>query len=196
MKFIKFYGLLVLSSLIVLLPASAYAHPVIGRGAGFLNGFVHPLGGLEHVLVMFAVGLWAYQIGGKALWAVPAAFVTVMLLGCFLGIMGLYIPFVEGGIITSLLVLGLLIAAAARLPLAAGMAIVAVFALFHGHAHGTEMPFSVSGLSYGAGFAVATALLHTSGIVSGAFFNKRLGALLIRYSGAAIAAAGVYLVFA
>jgi len=196
MRSIKFYRLLALVGIICLLPASAYAHTGFVHGSGFFNGFYHPITGFDHILAMVAVGIWASQIGGKAVRAVPATFVGVMLLGYILGISGLSLPFVEEGIITSVLILGVLIATAARLPLATGMIIVAFFAVFHGHAHGTEMPFSASGLAYGAGFAVSTALLHVSGIVTGLLFRRSAGAKLIRYSGAAIALAGVYLFFA
>jgi len=197
MKSIKFYCLLALPGIIFLLPISAYAHTGIGPGPGFFNGFNHPIGGFDHILAMVAVGIWASQTGGKAVRAVPATFVGIMLLGYILGITGLSLPFVEEGILTSVLILGVLIATAARLPLAAGMTIVGLFALFHGHVHGTEMPFSVSGVAYGAGFAAATALLHVSGIVTGVLLlRKTAGAKLIRYSGAAIAVAGVYLFFA
>ncbi len=195
MKSIKFYILLALPVIIFLFPVSAYAHSGIGGGAGFFNGFNHPLSGIDHILAMVAVGIWASQTGGKAVRAVPATFVGIMLIGYILGISGVSIPFVEAGILTSVLILGLLIATAVRLPLAAGMTIVGLFALFHGHSHGTEMPFALSGLAYGAGFAVSTALLHLSGIVTGGLLQKKADARLIRYSGAAIAVAGIFLFF-
>jgi len=195
MKSIKFYSLLVLPVIMLFLPISAYAHTGIGNSPGFFHGFNHPIGGFDHILAMVAVGIWGSQTGGKAARALPATFVAIMLLGYVLGITGVSIPFVEGGILTSVLILGVLIATAARLPLAAGLTIVGLFAVFHGHAHGTEMPFSVSGLAYGAGFAAATALLHLSGIATGVLLRKTAGARLIRYSGAAIAVAGVYMFF-
>ena len=175
-----------------LAPASAFAHTGAGHVAGFGHGFAHPLGGLDHILAMVAVGIWASQAGGKSLWAVPAAFVGVMLLGGVLGAAGLSVPFIEEGIIVSVLILGVLIAAAARLPLATSMAVVGLFALFHGHAHGAEMPVAVE---YGAGFITATALLHLSGIAIGALFQKTARAQSVRYAGAAIAVSGLLLFF-
>ena len=124
----------------------------------FSGGFAHPLSGWDHLLAMIAVGLWAAQLGGRARWLVPSAFVGVMALGAALGHAGLMFPGVEQGIAASVLVLGLLIATAVRLPVAAGMALVGLFAGFHGIAHGAEMPATAGGLSYGAGFILATAL--------------------------------------
>ncbi|MFQ5479711.1 MAG: HupE/UreJ family protein [Thermodesulfobacteriota bacterium] len=196
MKLIKFCSLLVLLSIIFLLPASAFAHPGFAHGPGFFNAFIHPFSGLDHILAMVAVGILAFKSGGRALWVLPAAFLSLMLLGCILGLTGLTVPFIEGGVITSVLILGLLIAVAASLPLAPAMSIVGLFALFHGFAHGTEMPLAASGLVYVAGFTAATLLLHLGGIVTGLLLQKTAGARLIRYSGAAIAASGVYMFIA
>ena len=138
-------------SVIFLTPSLANAHTGIGNTAGLLHGFGHPLGGLDHILAMVAVGIWAAQIGGKAIWAVPTTFVSVMVVGGILGITGVAVPFVEQGIVMSVLILGVLIAAAACLPLASSAAIVGLFALFHGHAHGAEIPVAVSGFAYGVG---------------------------------------------
>lgn len=188
--------LLALSGIIFLLPVSAYAHTGMGHTIGFVNGFGHPLGGLDHILAMVAVGIWAFQTGGKAVWAVPAVFVGVMALGGVLGITGVAIPFTEEGIIISVLLLGVLIAVAVRMPLAINMALVGLFAVFHGHAHGAEMPVVVSGLAYGVGFAVSTALLHLCGIGIGVLFQKTVSMRFVRYTGASIATAGVYLFIA
>ncbi len=176
-----------------LLPALAQAHPWPGHSHSFTGGLSHPLNGLDHILAMVAVGLWAAQLGGRALWLVPASFVTLMSVGGVLGMAGLALPGVETGILVSVLALGLLIAAAARLPLAASMAVVGVFALFHGHAHGAEMPAAASSLAYGAGFILATALLHACGMALGFLAQKRLPAPVLRFAGAAIAVGGLCL---
>lgn len=182
-------------------PALAHAHTGVGphvhglASGGFAAGFAHPLGGLDHLLAMVAVGLWAVQLGGRAKWLVPAAFVSVMSLGGALGVAGAPAPFVEQGISLSVFALGVLIAAAVRLPLAASMAAAALFALCHGYAHGAEMPGSAAGLAYGAGFVLATALLHASGICA-AFTAQRFargGAEWVRVAGAAICLTGVAL---
>jgi urease accessory protein len=196
MKTIISRSLFALLCILVFTPASVYAHTGVGHAAGFANGFGHPIGGFDHVLAMVAVGIWASQIGGKAVWAVPATFVGVMVLGCILGITGVSVPLVEEGIVISVLIFGVLIAAAVRMPLAVSMAIVGLFAIFHGHAHGAEMPVAVSGLAYGVGFAVATALLHISGIFIGVLFRKTARMQFIRLAGATITAGGVYLFFA
>ena len=145
---------------------------------------------------MIAVGLWAAQRGGRALWLVPLAFVSVMILGALLGMAGIAIPFAEKGILISVLVLGVVIAAAVRLPLAASMMLVGLFALFHGHAHGTEMPATASGWLYGLGFVLATAGLHGLGIAIGLGAKRYVSDKLIRLTGCLIAACGVYLFLA
>jgi len=172
-------------------PALAQAHPGHGPAANFTHGFAHPMMGLDHVLAMLAVGLWAAQLGGRASWLVPAAFVSVMTAGAGLGMSGVHIPLVEQGIIASVLVLGLLIATAARLPLVASAGLVGVFALFHGVAHGTEMPASASGFAYAGGFALATAMLHIVGL----FAAKSTRVEWVRFAGAAIAVMALGLVW-
>ncbi|MER8576032.1 HupE/UreJ family protein [Mesorhizobium sp. M1338] len=183
-------------SAILLLAASmpAYAHVGIGTTSSFAAGFMHPLSGLDHMTVMIAVGLWAALKGGKAVLAWPAAFAGVMLAGGALGMLHMPLPFVEPGILASVVVLGLLLALAVDLPVSAGVAIIGLFALFHGHAHGTEVPENASGLEYMAGFAVATALLHATGIAAGLGLGIRFRGLA-RAAGAACAAIGVGLVF-
>jgi len=184
-------------SLIALLPSLAQAHPgVPGHSHGFVNGLGHPITGLDHLCAIVAVGLWAAQRGGRALWLVPLTFVSVMLIGGILGTDGINVPYVEQGIAASVLVLGIFIAAAIRLPLAASMVIVGLFALFHGYAHGAEMPGNVSGFAYGIGFIVATASLHLSGIALGITTQRLASAQMVRYLGGGIAACGVYLCFA
>jgi len=183
---------LLVTSALILVPVLAQAHP--GHGAaGFTHGLIHPLGGLDHLLAMFAVGLWAAQRGGRALWALPAAFLGVMTLGGALGMAHAQIPFVEQGILLSVLVLGVLIAAAVRLPLALGMAIVGLFALCHGLAHGAEMPANAAGVAYAAGFVLATALLHACGIAAGLMAKNVASHQWVRFAGAAIAMGGIML---
>ncbi|HWF19070.1 MAG TPA: HupE/UreJ family protein [Verrucomicrobiae bacterium] len=184
-----------LIALFALAPMLVQAHPGHGLANSFVGGFSHPLFGLDHILAMVAVGLWASQLGGRSVWAVPATFVGLMCVGGALGMMGVHLPLVEAGILASVLVLGILIAAAARLPLAASMALVGLFAIFHGHAHGTEIPIAASGLNYGIGFVLATAALHLCGIGLGFLAQKQLRAPALRYAGAAIAVAGLCLWF-
>ncbi|MBA1139886.1 HupE/UreJ family protein [Mesorhizobium neociceri] len=181
---------------ILLLAAAmpAYAHVGIGTTSSFVVGFAHPLSGLDHMTVMVAVGLWAALKGGKAIWAWPLAFVGVMLVGGALGMLHMPVPFVEPGILASVVALGLLVALAVDLPVSAGVAIIGLFALFHGHAHGTEVPENAGGLDYMAGFAAATALLHAIGIAAGLGVGLRFRGLA-RAAGAACAAVGVGLVF-
>ncbi|MET2829764.1 HupE/UreJ family protein [Mesorhizobium shangrilense] len=183
-------------SAILLLAASmpAYAHVGIGTTSSFAAGFMHPLSGLDHMTVMIAVGLWAALKGGKAIWAWPLAFVGVMLVGGALGMLHMPLPFVEPGILASVVALGLLVALAVDLPVLAGAAIIGLFALFHGHAHGTEVPQNAGGLEYMAGFAAATVLLHTTGIAVGLGLGIRFRGLA-RAAGAACAAVGVGLAF-
>ena len=149
---------------LVLGSGAAFAHPGHGAAASFAAGVAHPLSGLDHIAVMVAVGLWAALKGGRALWVWPAAFVGMMLIGGALGMAHVAVPFVEPGILASVVALGLLVALAVDLPVATGAAIVAVFALLHGHAHGTEVAETLSGIEYMAGFALATATLHVVGI--------------------------------
>ncbi|MBN9078389.1 MAG: protein hupE [Rhizobiales bacterium 65-79] len=172
----------------------AYAHVGIGPTSSFPAGFMHPLSGLDHLTVMIAVGLWAALKGGKAIWAWPLAFVGVMLGGAALGMAHIPVPFVEPGILASVVALGLLVALAVDLPVSAGIAIIGVFALLHGHAHGTEVPENAAGLDYMAGFALATAMLHLIGIAAGLAFGLRYRGLT-RAAGAACAAIGVGLAF-
>lgn len=175
--------------------APAFAHLNPQEHGSFMAGFSHPLFGLDHILVMVAVGLWAAQIGGKALWAVPAAFVTTMALGFGLALAGISLPFVEPAILASVVALGLLVAMAVKLDTVVSAAIVAVFALFHGHAHGGELG-SAGALSFGIGFVIATALLHGAGIGLGLGIARLSGgALAARIIGGATAVAGLALAF-
>lgn len=178
----------------LLVPTAAYAHVGVGGTHGFSDGFWHPVSGLDHVLAMVAVGMVAASLGGRALWAVPATFVSVMAVGGFLGIQQIPVPFVEMGITLSVIVLGLVVALQIRFPAALAMALVGVFAVFHGHAHGAEMPLDASGAAYAAGFIIATALLHVAGIALGIGIQRIGNAYWTRtaqVSGAGMALAGV-----
>jgi urease accessory protein len=183
-------------ALLALTPFLAQAHILPGEPHSFSSGFNHPLHGLDHMLAMVAVGLWAAQLGGRALWLVPASFVGFMMFGGAVAMMGVHLPMVEPGILASVLILGMLVAGAARLPLAAAMALTGLFAIFHGHAHGTEIPLAASGLIYALGFALATTLLHACGIGLGLLAQKRLPVPALRFAGAGIVVAGICLCLA
>ena len=185
-----------LMGVLVLLPLSALAHTGVGHTSGIGAGFGHPLGGLDHLLAMLAVGLWAAQMGGRALWLVPSAFVGVMLVGGGLAVSGIQLPFVEQGIIASVLVLGLLIAVAFKLPPLTSALVVGSFALFHGFAHGAEMPLAAGAASYTFGFALGTALIHVTGAAGGLLLHRLKVANLVRLAGGAIALSGLYLAVA
>lgn len=172
---------------------TAEAHTFGAAGAGFAQGMAHPFGGLDHLLAMVAVGLWAAQSGGRALWLVPASFVTMMVVGAVLGMTGVQLPMVEGGIMASLLILGGLVAFARRMPTVAGVALTGALAVFHGHAHGAEMPQAASIALYGLGFVAATVALHAVGAAAALRLGKLNQARLVRAGGAAIAVAGVAL---
>lgn len=182
----------------VLLPTVALAHP--GHGdAGFAHGFAHPLGGLDHVLAMVAVGLYAALLGRRALWLVPASFLVMMAAGGTLGIAGIALPYTEAAIALSIVVLGLALALRIRMSTLAAMFLAGAFALFHGHAHGSEMPQAASGYAFAAGFVLATALLHGAGIALGLAAAKladRGGWRAAQVAGGAMALAGVALLTA
>ena len=178
-----------LAALLAFAATPAFAHP--GHGAeSFAAGIVHPLTGLDHVAAMVAVGLWAALKGGRALWAWPAAFVGVMLFGGALGMAHVAVPFVEPGILASVVVLGLLVALAVDVPVAVGAALIGVFALLHGHAHGTDVAENLGGVEYMAGFALATATLHAAGLGLAVMTRRPL----VRIAGAACAVLGLALV--
>jgi urease accessory protein len=147
-------------------PAAAFAHP--GHdGASLATGFLHPLGGIDHIIAMVAVGLLAARLGGRAVWLVPASFVATMAVAGLAGMMGAGLPYVETGIAVSVVVLAAIAVLGMAMPVAVAMGLVAFFAVFHGYAHGAEMPETMSGLAYAAGFVAATALLHGVGIALG-----------------------------
>lgn len=180
------------AGILVSTPAFAHLDPV--EHGSFAAGFTHPLFGVDHLLAMIAVGLWASLIGGKALWAVPAGFVGAMLFGFGLAMVGVGLPLVEPLILASVVVLGLVVMLALRLPAAAGAALVGFFALFHGHAHGGEMG-EAGMFAYAAGFAAGTALLHAAGLGLGIALGRH-GQALARIAGGMTAAAGLYLAIA
>ena len=155
-------------------------------------GLAHPFSGMDHLCAMLAVGLWAAQLGGRMRWLLPMTFLSVMLAGGALGLNGVRIPFAEQGIASSLLVLGILIAATVRLPMMAGMVVVGLFALFHGYAHGAEMPASAAGLAYAFGFVAASACLHLIGLALGLTAQRWDLSRWIRFAGAGIAACGIF----
>ena len=174
-------------------PLTATAHTFGTHGAGFLQGMLHPLNGLDHLLAMLAVGLWASQLGGRALWAVPSSFVGAMVLGGVLGMTGYALPFTETVIVLSVLTLGLMISFAVRVPTAVGMLLVGGFAMFHGHAHGMEMMQAASGVLYALGFVITTSALHVAGILAGIGLLQIDSRHVVRGSGIAIAMTGLAL---
>lgn len=180
---------------------SALAHPdhpeaMMSSTMSFGSGFSHPFSGIDHLLAMLAVGLWAAQNKRSALWVLPLAFPLMMVAGALLAIGGVQIPAIETGIAASVAVLGLLIAFAIKMPLWASTVIVSVFALFHGYAHGTELPHGSSAALYGAGFILATAILHATGLLIGLFAGKQMADKVVRIGGVGIAAVGTYLLTA
>jgi len=172
---------------------AAFAHPGHLAGSGFTAGLLHPFTGLDHLLAMVAVGLWAAQRGGRYLFIVPASFVVMMVLGAVAGRFGLSLPLVEPGILGSLVVFGLLIALDARLPLAAGMTIVGSFALFHGYAHAVEMPSYASLAVFGSGMLLGSVTLHLVGIGLGRRSRFPVQEFALRIAGGMIALVGVAL---
>jgi urease accessory protein len=176
---------------LLLAAGGAFAHAADGAAGGFASGFMHPLLGWDHVAAMVAVGLWGAFLGSPAIWILPIVFPLVMALGGALGVMGIPIPAVETGIAASAVVLGLMVAIAARPPIWVAAVIVGAFAIFHGHAHGTELPESANALAYSVGFVIATGLLHLAGIAFGLLVRWPAGKIAVRAGGAAIALAGV-----
>jgi len=176
------------------LAGRAFAHAAgEAAGAGFVTGFLHPLSGVDHVLAMLAVGMWGAQLGSPAIWALPVAFPMVMAWGGVAGILGVPLPAVELGITISVIVLGSMIALDQRPPVWGAAVIVAFFAIFHGYAHGTELPGQASAVAYSAGFVVATGLIHLSGIGIGFATKLPHGTGILRVGGGAIAVAGLLL---
>ncbi len=176
----------------LLLALPAWAHEQSGQAAGFVTGMLHPVSGLDHVLAMIAVGLWGAQLGAPAIWLLPVTFPLVMAFGGFLGLLGVPLPGVEVGIAVSAILLGTMVATQSRPPLWLAAALVGFFAVFHGHAHGTELPAGESGLLYSIGFVIVTGLLHATGIAIGLVHRWRKGRIALRGAGAVVGAAGVF----
>lgn len=180
----------------ILTPQMASAHVELSDAHNTLHGFVHPLTGIDHILAMVIVGLLAANLGGRALLSVPLSFIAMMMLGAFFGVSSFSFPFNETGIAVSVLVLGTLLAVGSRPPVALAMALVGTFAIFHGYAHGVEMPVDASGLFFSLGFVVATALLHCVGMGLGLFIQQilpELAELLVKIGGSAVAVTGLAL---
>lgn len=176
----------------VLWPLYAWAHVGSGEAGGFVTGLQHPISGLDHVIAMLAVGLWGAQLGNPALWLLPVVFPMMMAGGACMGLMGFPLPGVEVGIAVSAVVLGLMVLAEARLKIQLAMVIVAFFAIFHGHAHGTELPAGQSGLLYSIGFVAATGCLHAVGIAIGLIHRWQIGRQALRGAGSIVCAGGIY----
>jgi len=180
------------AALVLLSAGPAFAHTENGVAGGFISGFMHPIFGIDHLVAMVAVGLWGAQLGRPAIWVLPIAFPAVMAVGGFLGVIGVPLPMVEVGVASSAIILGLSIAFVMTPSLTVAGLIVAAFAIFHGHAHGMELPDAANPLAYGVGFVLATGLLHLTGIVIGLLVAWPVGAQAVRVCGAAIAAVGIY----
>jgi urease accessory protein len=176
---------------VVAWPAAAFAHVRGGEAVGFTSGVLHPVSGLDHVLAMIAVGLWGAQLGAPAVWLLPVTFPMVMAFGGMLGLMGVAIPGIEVGIALSAIGLGVAVCCEARPKLWVAALLVGVFAIFHGHAHGTELPPGANGLLYSIGFVMATGLLHATGIGIGLVHRWPTGQIALRGAGALVALAGL-----
>jgi urease accessory protein len=176
---------------VLLSPVVVLAHPEVGGVGGFVSGILHPLTGLDHVVAMFAVGLWGAFLGAPAMFALPIVFPVVMALGGALGIAGVPLPGIETGIACSGIVLGCMVATAARPPIWIAAVIVGVFAIFHGYAHGAEMPHVANPLTYAIGFVLATGMLHLAGIAFGLLTRWNAGRIAVRVGGGVIGVIGV-----
>lgn len=179
---------------LVALPTAALAHTGHGDTAGFMHGFMHPVGGLDHVLAMVAVGVFAFVLGGRALWLVPLSFVGMMAVGFLMGANGVTLPYAELAIALSSIVIGGVAALGRRMPVVAAMALAGGFAVFHGWAHGAEMPVNAGALTYSLGFVAATALLHVAGIAASmgvAAVTDRYGRTFAQIAGGVFALGGV-----
>ncbi|MFT3991349.1 MAG: HupE/UreJ family protein [Luteolibacter sp.] len=181
--------------LFFVLPSTASAHAETGSVGGFVSGFNHPLHGLDHIVAMVAVGLWGAFLGKRAMWMLPVVFPVVMAIGGALGVLNVPLPGVEMGIALSGIILGIMVAAAAKPPLWVAALIVGTFAIFHGHAHGTELPKSANAMTYAIGFVVATGLLHLAGIAFGLLDQWVWGRWLVRAGGVVIALIGCGFLF-
>ena len=173
-------------------PDIAIAHVESGEAGGFLSGVSHPVSGLDHVLAMVAVGLWGSQLGSPAVWLLPIAFPMMMAFGGMLGLMGVPVPGVEIGIAVSGVVLGAMVLGEVKAPLVASLIMVGLFAIFHGHAHGTELSEGQNAMLYSLGFVISTGTLHAAGIGLGLGHKWKCGAVLIRAAGAVVMMGGLF----
>lgn len=180
------------ATLLMLVPTLVLAHQESGQAAGFVAGLVHPISGLDHVVAMIAVGLWGAVLGPPAIWVLPVAFPMMMAFGGFMGLLGIPVPSIEIGIAVSAIVLGAMVLIQARPPLWVAAILVAIFAIFHGYAHGRELPAGANALLYSLGFVVATGLLHLVGILLGEAHRWALGRQIVRAAGGGIAVAGLF----
>ncbi|MBT8148196.1 MAG: HupE/UreJ family protein [Gammaproteobacteria bacterium] len=178
--------------LLVGLPALAFAHTEEGIVGGFISGFLHPIYGPDHVVAMVAVGMWGAFLRNPAIWLLPVVFPLVMAFGGALGVIGIPLPLVEIGIASSAIVLGLMVLLAVRPPLWIAAVLVGAFGIFHGHAHGTELPDASNPLSYAIGFVLATGLMHVAGIAFGMLADLPRGRIAVRTAGGLISASGIY----
>jgi len=183
---------LAVSTLCIFCAGAAYGHVGSQEALGWLTGFKHPISGFDHVLAMIAVGLWGAQLGAPAIWVLPVAFPLVMVFGAMLGFLGVPLPGIELGIAASAILLGIAVSLAWRPPIVVAAVVVGLFAIFHGHAHGAELPAGQSAMLYSMGFVVATGLLHALGIGIGTLQRWSWGRASLRFAGAMIALAGVY----
>ena len=181
-----------LFAIVLFWPMTAWAHVESGQAGGFVSGLMHPVSGLDHVLAMVAVGLWGAQLGSPAVWLLPIAFPLMMAFGGMLGLMGVSVPGIEVGIAVSAIVLGALILGEKKMPLIGALWVVAFFALFHGHAHGTELSPGQNAMLYSLGFVIATGTLHAVGIGIGFVHRWRLGRLALRGAGSIVLAGGLF----
>lgn len=181
-----------ISLMILTAAGAAFGHAEQGVAGGLVSGLLHPIVGPDHLVAMVAVGLWGAQLKNPAIWILPVTFPVVMAIGGLLGVAGVTLPFIEMGIAASALILGAVVAFNARPPLWIAALLVGIFAIFHGHAHGTELPAAANALAYGVGFVISTGLLHLAGILLGVLTRWPAGARAIRVCGGAIATLGAY----
>lgn len=178
--------------MILLFPLSAWAHIESGQAGGFISGLSHPISGFDHVLAMIAVGLWGAQLGAPAMWLLPVAFPVMMAFGGMLGLMGLPLPGIELGIAVSGVVLGALILGETKMPIIGALLVVALFAIFHGRAHGTELEAGQNAMLYSLGFVICTGTLHGVGIGIGLAHRWKIGRLALRGAGLLVMAGGMF----
>lgn len=180
---------------LLLVPSLAQAHSEAGAAGGFVSGFTHPVLGLDHVVAMVAVGLWGAILGRPAIWILPVTFPLVMAVGGVFGVMGIPFPGVEICIAMSGVLLGAMVLFAVKPPIAVAVALIAFFAVFHGYAHGAELPAAANAVTYALGFVMATGLLHLGGIAIGLLFKWPAGTVIVRGLGGAVSLIGFAFLF-